>query len=331
MYHQSLHNAPMLQSNSQRGIYSLYLAALMLILIGIAALATAVSITFLPHETAYLQTSVSSLNHAHHDHSLIGFIIHNRIAFGGTLIVLGWLYLWLSHYPLRQGQRWAWWALLLSAFFGSSSFFAYLRRGYFDPWHASGTVAITAVLAFGLWHTYPRTPAHKPQNHLSLTTLIQSPIHLLATIWAMGNFLGGIGVFLAGLWPVFVPQDLAYMQTTATALDQLNSRLIAFIAHDRSGFGGALLALGIVLIACIYFVNETQRQALWPHLFGIWLLHTLTSIVVHPIVGYNSLSHLLPFLVKDTAFLLAWLLHSWQKPIPLTRPVRSGNETTYAR
>lgn len=310
-------------TNFQWGIRCLYLAGLILILVGVAALITAVSITFLPYETAYLQTTASSLTHTHHNHSLVGFIIHNRIAFAGTLITLGWLYIWLAHYPIRQGQPWAWWALLISALGGSTSFFAYLSRGYFDPWHAFGTVVISAVLTFGLWHTYPSKQAAQRSGRSTLTTRLNSPVRLLTTIWAIGNLLGGIGIFLTGLWPVFVPQDLAYMQTTIHTLQQINPHLIPFMAHDRSGFGGALFALGLVLTACLWFMNESQFKALWPHLSAIWLLNVLTAVVIHPFVGYNSLAHLLPFLIKDSAFLLACLIRLWHQPTAPLYPVRS--------
>ena len=41
---------------------------------------------------------------------------------------------------------------------------------------------------------------------------------------------------------MFVPSDLAYMSTSAQALGSANDRLLSFIAHDRAGFGGALIS-----------------------------------------------------------------------------------------
>jgi hypothetical protein len=116
--------------------------------------------------------------------------------------------------------------------------------------------------------------------------------------------LGGFCISLTGMFPIFVPQDLAYMQTTVAALEQINSRLIPFIAHDRIGFGGALFSWGIAALACIWFGLKPGSPRLLYWMSFLWLIELLTAIAIHPVVGYNSLSHLMPFLVKDSFFLL---------------------------
>ena len=71
---------------------------------------------------------------------------HDRVSFGGTLIAIGVLYLWLLEFPLRRGEEWAWWTLLLSGCLGFSSFFAYLIYGYLDLWHAARDAWSAAVV-----------------------------------------------------------------------------------------------------------------------------------------------------------------------------------------
>ena len=41
-------------------------------------------------------------------------MFHDRVAFGGVLIAIAVLYLWLSTVPLAAGAAWAWWTILAS-------------------------------------------------------------------------------------------------------------------------------------------------------------------------------------------------------------------------
>ena len=47
----------------------------------------------------------------------------NRLAFGGALIAVAVLFLWLAAGPLREGERWAWWAFAIS---GCAAFLSFL-------------------------------------------------------------------------------------------------------------------------------------------------------------------------------------------------------------
>ena len=46
---------------------------------------------------------------------VVHFMQHDRTAFGGALVAIGILYLWLVTFPLREGESWAWWTLALPA------------------------------------------------------------------------------------------------------------------------------------------------------------------------------------------------------------------------
>ena len=225
---------------------------------GFAALVTAVTVILLPHEESFLHQSAAFIAHNHHDHSLINFIIHNRVAFGGTLISVGVLYLYLIHFQLRNGRRWAWWALFLSGMVGGSSYFSFAFSGYIDWWHGLGTAVILLAMIMGLGMTFPRVTT------AATTPFWQRPYRISRTLflmWSLATFLGGIGIIWVGISSVFVPQDLAYMQTTPTQLYQINEFLISFIAHDRTGFAGALLAIGIALLMMVWHVASIGGEA----------------------------------------------------------------------
>jgi hypothetical protein len=57
---------------------------------------------------------------------ILHFMIHDRISFGGVLIAIGVMYLWLTEFPLQRGETWAWWALVASGMVGFVSFLSYL-------------------------------------------------------------------------------------------------------------------------------------------------------------------------------------------------------------
>src|SRR6516225_8833617 len=83
-------------------------------------------------------------------------MMHDRGSFGGALIAIGLLYLWLIQFPLRAGQAWAWWLLLLSGLVGFGSFLTFLGYGYCDTWHAFGTALILPPFVVGLVRSRPR-------------------------------------------------------------------------------------------------------------------------------------------------------------------------------
>jgi hypothetical protein len=313
-----------------------FLALVGWMLIGVAAFAlvTAASVVLLPHELTYLQATVPELYQGHHDGSLVGYIIHNRVSFAGALIITGGFYLWLVYWPLKQCQPWAWWTLLLSGFLGSATIFNYQTHDYLDSWHAFGTTGIALTLTIGLALSYSglQRPNHIktliPQNLKSnlLAFPNWSPLFLgriWLSVWAIGAILGGLIISITGMFPIFVPQDLEFMQTTLAALEQVNSRLIPFIAHDRIGFGGALFSWGIAAFLCIWHGLRPGSRRLLYLMCLLWLVELFTAILIHPVVGYNSLSHLAPFLIKDAFFLLG-LAFVYPEVVQIPEPSHSA-------
>src|SRR3989442_15341440 len=128
------------------------LIATALFLVGCGAFAVFQAATgqFLPHDTAYLGMTAQELCTLN-GCRIVHFMIHDRISFGGVLIGVGVIYLWLSLFPLRRHETWAWWALALSGLAGFLSFLAYLGYGYLDTWHGAGTLVLLPLFAAGLF------------------------------------------------------------------------------------------------------------------------------------------------------------------------------------
>src|SRR5215471_18989032 len=99
----------------------LCLTAVGLLTAGLFAIFLAARREFLPHDVAYLGMDAKQLC-AIADCRIVGFMFHDRVSFGGTLIAVAVLYLWLAAGPLRIGERWAWRAFAVSGAAGFLSF-----------------------------------------------------------------------------------------------------------------------------------------------------------------------------------------------------------------
>ena len=93
---------------------------------------------------------------------MVHFMFHDRVAFGGVLIAIGTLYLWLTEFPLRRREEWAWWTLVAGGAIGFASFLAYLGYGYLDTWHGTATLGLLPMFGVGLWKSRPRATASSP-------------------------------------------------------------------------------------------------------------------------------------------------------------------------
>jgi hypothetical protein len=239
-------------------------------------------------------------------------MIHDRVSFGGTLIAISILYFWLIHFPLRDHQPWAWWTLLLSNIAGFASFLTYLGYGYLDTWHGFASLMLLPCFATGFALTYP-----KLQHPRGLAAIFKTPVklsirsaagvgRLLFLATAIGLIGAGSVISVIGMTVVFVPQDLEYMNTTAPALNALNTHLIPLIAHDRAGFGGGVFNVGLLILASTWCAKPSRH--LWQALTLAGVIGFGLAIGIHPIVGYNNPVHLTPACIGALLFLLAIVL-----------------------
>src|SRR6185436_1751650 len=127
----------------------LSLTGILLLLSGLFAIFLATRREFLPHDIAFLGMSADDLCRVA-DCRVVGFMFHDRVSFGGTLIAIALFYLWLAAVPLAQGHRWAWQTFAISGAAGFLSFLAYLGYGYLDTWHGAATLALLPCFVAGL-------------------------------------------------------------------------------------------------------------------------------------------------------------------------------------
>jgi len=252
---------------------------------------------FLPHDIAYLGLSARDLC-ALRGCRIVDFMIHDRAAFGGAVVGIGVLYLWLTLFPLRGGEAWAWWTLVISGSVGFASFLSYLGYGYLDSWHGIGTLLLVPVFVVGLARSRsilhgPRGPARlmQPGATLSLTSRSDVGRAILAA-GAAGTIAGGLSITWVGITDIFVPEDLEFMGITTAELRHFSSRLVPLMAHDRAGFGGAVLTMGITTLCCLWCA--TPSRSLWEAIATAGGVSLTAAIGIHAVVGYTDIWHLTP-------------------------------------
>jgi dihydroorotate dehydrogenase len=234
---------------------------------------------------------------------------HDRITLAGTMISIGVIYSQLAYHALRYGVHWAQRVLKVSATIGFASFFLFLGFGYFDPLHAAVSLLLLPFFLLGVRERALAAPAI-PQPDLA------NDGRWRAALWGQSLFVGiGLGLVLAGttiagvgITSVFVPEDLAFLQTTRAALQAANPQLVALIAHDRAGFGGALVSNGLaVLLISLWGIRRGARWVWWT-LCLAGLPGFAGGLGVHATVGYLDGWHLAPAVIALIAYMLGLAL-----------------------
>lgn len=258
----------------------------------------------LPHELRFLGMSLAELRSLA-DGRVADFMTHDRVAFGGTLISMAVLYLWLIAVPLGRGERWAWWVIAFTGSFGFASFVAYAGSAYIDGWHAAAALAILAAFVPGLILTHRNLaqggvadaagrPAWPPWS------TFEGLGRRLVALTGAGMVVGGLTILALGSIVVFVPQDLIYIGFDRAALDALSLRLVPLIAHDRTGFGGGVATIGLLMLGILGWGRWSR--SLWQALALAGGIGFGAAIGVHGLVGYLDASHVGPAVAGAVIF-----------------------------
>ncbi|MGH9661901.1 MAG: hypothetical protein ACRD96_25355, partial [Bryobacteraceae bacterium] len=246
---------------AEDGRPALMLFAISLLFSGAFAVFLSARREFLPHDVAFLGMTAKELCDLA-DCRVVRFMFHDRVAFGGSLMAVAILYLWLAAFPLRNAERWAWWAFALSGVLGFGSFVTYLGYGYLDSWHGMATLALLPVFIAGLVRSRRLVTISIPgwlrtaEGRAAPSLLRLGRWGLIATGWGM--MAAGTVILFLGTTDVFVAEDLAYMGLTREMLHGVNPRLIPLIAHDRAGFGGGLATTGLLVLFCAWHSRPSR-------------------------------------------------------------------------
>jgi len=288
------------------------LTGISLVLAGGFAILQSASGHLLPQDSHAIGMDAAALARAANGR-LLGFMFHDRVAYGGTLLSIGAGYLWIAGFPLCRREAWAWWALLVSGTIGFLAFLTYLGQGYLDSWHGVATLFLLPVFIVGMRRSYPAKAVWNSQ--LGAAATLERAGRLLLACCAAGLILAGATIAVFGMTRVFVPSDLRFIGVDAQTLKRISPMLIPVIAHDRAGFGGGLCSMGCLLI---YIARYAElNRSLVEIVIVMGLAGFGTAIGVHFMVGYRDFMHLLPAFAGFFLFFAAATLLgvSWRRQL----------------
>ncbi len=281
---------------------------------GILSWIIAATTVLLPYDLSFIDMTLDELHLT--NHNLLHFMSHDRITLSGTMISIGIIYFMLAWHGLRLGLHWARTALLTSGIVGFLSFFLYLGYGYFDPLHAAAAAVLLPMFLLSM-RSNPDRPSRQPVN-LTNDSVWRHAMwgQLCLVVLGFALAAGGMTISGVGITNVFVQTDLVYLDTSHTQINDANTKLIPLIAHDRAGFGGALLcdALAILIIA-LWGIQQGARWLWWTLLLG-GIPGFYAGLSVHLSIGYIDFWHLSPaffallLYVLGLLFLYPYLMRS---------------------
>jgi dihydroorotate dehydrogenase len=291
----------------ERAWFWMMLMGLGMLIGSLMALAIASTRVVLPYDEDFVGMTRQQLQEV--NPRLLAFLTHDRVSLAGTMVTIGIAYVGLAWFGVWQGLHWARQSVLFSAFAGFATFFLFLGYGYLDTFHAFVTAILFQFLMLALHAPLgppplPRWPALVSDRRWLLSLWGQLILigHAIAVLTA-GLVISGVGITR-----VFVPEDLAFMQTTAEALRQANPKLLPLIAHDRATFGGMLVSAGLLLLLpALWGFRPSSAWLWWTQLVAVVPAYT-AAILVHQAVGYTDLHHLTPAYGGLIVFLLGQAL-----------------------
>ncbi|MEV6970507.1 hypothetical protein AB0M47_35910 [Hamadaea sp. NPDC051192] len=225
---------------------------------------------------------------------LAHFLQHDRITMAGGMVAIGILYTGLAWGGIRRGWPWARVAYLVSGLIGFPTLLYFLGTGFVEPLHTALAVVLFPMFllatwrrpAVARWTIAPEGP--EPERRRALAG------QLLLIVTGVGLFAGGATVSIVGLTGVFVDTDLVFLGTDPAFLDAANPHLAPFIAHDRAGFGGLLMATAAAIVLLSLWGWRRGEAWVWWTLAGAATAGFAPALIIHKGIGYTSFEHLFP-------------------------------------
>ncbi|MGG0718424.1 dihydroorotate dehydrogenase [Robertmurraya massiliosenegalensis] len=270
-----------------------WLFGLCIFLGGLLALMFSMTSVILPYDEVFLQMTREQLIAL--NPRLINFMAHDRMTLAGTMISGGIVYMCLARFGVRYGIHWARRAINLAGGIGFLGIFLFIGYGYFDWLHGLFWAILSPIFYLG-WKTTKGirevSRSRNRTNHSSWKKGIRG--QLAFTILGFSFVLGGLVISTIGITNVFVPTDILYICMTPEQLHDITSKLIPVIAHDRAGFGGALISVGLLVFTLsLWGFHQGEKWVWYTFLFG-GIPAFAAGIATHFVIGYTTFIHLLP-------------------------------------
>lgn len=275
------------------GWKSFFMMGLGVFIAGIIALMIGLTEVLLPYDEHFLGIQKEEI--MAFDHNLFHFMSHDRICLAGVMISAGFMFMQLSYHGIRFSEHWARKAYVIAAALGFFNIFYFMGFGYFDKMHFLYYLIIFPFFIYGLYQTRNFRIGSKGVNTYNSAPWKRSQLgQSMFVIAGMSLFSAGIVISIIGMNGVFVKEDLLFFSLTPEQISAFNDRLIPLIAHDRAGFGGALISEGFLLLTiALWGYREGAKWVWWTLAIG-GLPGFITGVGTHFMIGYDNHFHLSP-------------------------------------
>ncbi|MGN7476597.1 dihydroorotate dehydrogenase [Solibacillus silvestris] len=240
---------------------------------------------------------------------ILAFMAHDRMSLAGTMISAGILYMALAFFGIRRQLHWAKIAFHSAAVTGFLGILLFIGYGYFDWLHGLFWVILLPIYTLS-WRECKKLTGSPHSWHETNNQVWMRGVYgqLLFVIMGFSLLIGGFVISFIGITKVFVTTDISFLCMPAEMLQSISDMLIPVIAHDRAGFGSALISVGILVLCLALWGFRAGERWLWLiYAFGA-LPSFLAGIGTHFAIGYTNFIHLLPLYFLVVLYLLGLVL-----------------------
>lgn len=278
--------------NNQNWFWS-FLFGLSILIGGIIALYFAFTSIILPYDEAFIGLTKAEILQV--NPLILAFMSHDRMALAGTMISGGIIYIQLARHGIKHGMHWAKITFHRAAIIGFLGIFLFIGFGYFDWLHGLFWLVLLPIYYFSYREgkkmtDFPASSHGKNDRTWKLGLYGQ----LMFIILGFSIIVGGIVISIIGVTNVFISTDVSFLCMSPQMIDTLSNNLIPVIAHDRAGFGSALVSVGMLVLMISLWGFRKGESWIWNTLAIGALPAFIAGIGTHFYIGYTTFIHLLP-------------------------------------
>ncbi|MGG2027047.1 dihydroorotate dehydrogenase [Gottfriedia sp. S16(2024)] len=298
-----LHRRKKAMTSLNEGWIWYFLFGLFMFLGGLLALFISLTSILLPYDEHFLTINRQLI--LQFNDRILPFMSHDRMTLSGTIMSGGILFMSLARNGIKHHYHWAKKATDTSAFVGFLAIFLFIGYGYFDWLHALFWIVLLIPFLIGLFKTRGINRSPESENLTNNSVWKMSLIgQLFFIILGFSIIIGGCIISFVGVTTTFVKTDLNYLCMSPSGLNAFNQQLIPVISHDRAGFGGGLVSVGLlVLMISLWGFRQNQKWIWWTLVFGSFPAF-ITAFAVHFMIGYTDFYHLLPPIIASLFLLI---------------------------
>lgn len=284
-----------------------FLFGLFILLGGMIALFFALTSIILPYDEAFIGLTKAEILLV--NPRILSFMSHDRMALAGTMISGGILYIQLARHGIKSGMHWAKVTFHVAAIIGFLGILLFIGFGYFDWLHGLFWLILLPIYFFSykegkkiIGAPYSSHGENDPSWKLGLYG------QLMFIILGFSILIGGIVISTIGVSKVFISTDVSFLCMSPQTLDSISNTLIPVIAHDRAGFGSALVSVGLLVLMLSLWGFRKGESWIWNTLCLGALPAFIAGVGTHFYIGYTTFIHLLPVYFLVILYLIGLIL-----------------------